>query len=244
VRAGRHGALVREQFEAARRAPAGRAARTVVGGHENVMRQTVIALLGGRSLAGHESPGEASVHVLGGRVRLVAGEAAWDDPRGDLIVVLALPHSLEALEDAAVLLTVAEIDKQARHAIGGRSSRWSRCLTGDTQAPWSPPAGISAATQMASMVSSPVAPLAVSRASVALDSANTARLLPRTRRRCAGQLLAPGGVLRGGRMAHRLGHRRTVAERIGPGRLHREWMQAGRPHRGADPATMVSRPPV
>src|SRR5689334_3924922 len=52
--AGRCGALVDEQLEAARRAPAGRAARTVVGGHENVMRQTVIALLGGRALAEHE----------------------------------------------------------------------------------------------------------------------------------------------------------------------------------------------
>ena len=95
---------------------------------------------------------------------------------------------------------------------------------------------------MASMVSSPVAPLAVSRASVAVDSANTARL-PRTRRRCAGQLLAPGGVLRGGRMAHRLGHRRTVAERIGPGSC------TGTGCRQVDRTaertlrTMVSRPP-
>ena len=107
-------ALAREQLEAARRTPAGRAARTVVGGHENVMRQTVIALLGGRSLAEHESPGEATVHVLRGRVRLIADEAAWEGLRGDLIVVPPRPHSLEALEDAAVLLTVAKIDAPAR----------------------------------------------------------------------------------------------------------------------------------
>jgi hypothetical protein len=41
-------ALAREQLEAARRATAGRAAQTVFGGHEHVMRQTVIALLRGR----------------------------------------------------------------------------------------------------------------------------------------------------------------------------------------------------
>jgi quercetin dioxygenase-like cupin family protein len=109
-------ALAREQLDAARRATSGRAARTVVGGHENVMRQTVIALLGGRALAEHESPGEATVHVLRGRVRLVAGEAAWEGWRGDLIVLPPRPHSLEALEDAAVLLTVAKIDARARSA--------------------------------------------------------------------------------------------------------------------------------
>ena len=47
-------AVAREQLEAARRGQAGRAARTVVGGHEHVLRQTVIALLAGRSLADHD----------------------------------------------------------------------------------------------------------------------------------------------------------------------------------------------
>jgi quercetin dioxygenase-like cupin family protein len=101
-------ALAREQFEAARRATAGRAAQTVFGGHEHVMRQTVIALLRGRSLAEHVNPGEATVHVLRGRVRLVTDTASWDGRQGDLIVVPQSPHSLEALEDSVVLLTVAK----------------------------------------------------------------------------------------------------------------------------------------
>ena len=51
----------------------GRAADTVHGGHEKALRQTLVALAAGQSLAEHENPGEATVLVLEGRVRLVAG---------------------------------------------------------------------------------------------------------------------------------------------------------------------------
>lgn len=101
-------ALARTQLEAAQRASAGRAAQAVVSGHEHTLRQTVIALLSGRSLAEHENPGEATVHVLQGRVRLVAGANSWEGRRGDLVVVPSQPHSLEALTDAVVLLTVVK----------------------------------------------------------------------------------------------------------------------------------------
>lgn len=102
-------ALAREQLAAAARSSAGRAASTIVGGHERVLRQTLIALLAGRSLAEHENPGEATVHVIRGRVRLVAGEDAWDCREGDLVVVPARSHRLDATEDAAVVLTVAKL---------------------------------------------------------------------------------------------------------------------------------------
>lgn len=42
-----------------------------------MLRQTVIAMTGGTALAEHENPGEASVHVQAGRVRLSAGEHSW-----------------------------------------------------------------------------------------------------------------------------------------------------------------------
>jgi quercetin dioxygenase-like cupin family protein len=48
------------------------------------------------------------VYVLRGRARLSAGDLAWEGIHGDLLVVPDSPHSLEALEDSAVLLTVAK----------------------------------------------------------------------------------------------------------------------------------------
>ena len=101
-------ALARELLAAARASSAGRAARTVYGGHEHVLRQTVIALAAGRVLAEHDNPGEATVHVLHGRVRLVSGADSWEGRRGDLLVVPDASHSLEAAENSAVLLTVAK----------------------------------------------------------------------------------------------------------------------------------------
>ena len=55
------------------------------------------------SLAEHDSPGEATLHVLSGRVRLVTSTDAWDGRSGDLITIPATAHSVAAIEDAAVL---------------------------------------------------------------------------------------------------------------------------------------------
>lgn len=100
-------ALSREHLERARMASSGRSSQTVYGGQEHVLRQTLIALAAGQRLDEHENPGEATVQVLHGRVRLVAGESSWRGAVGHLIVVPDRRHSLEAEEDAAVLLTTA-----------------------------------------------------------------------------------------------------------------------------------------
>jgi quercetin dioxygenase-like cupin family protein len=102
-------ALAREQSAAAERATSGRSAHTVYGGHEKVLRQTLIALLAGQRLDEHENPGEATVQVLHGRVRLTAGQDSWEGSSGDLLVVPSSRHSLEALEGSTVLLTVAKL---------------------------------------------------------------------------------------------------------------------------------------
>jgi quercetin dioxygenase-like cupin family protein len=102
-------AMARELLERARGASGDRAAATVIGGHERVLRQTVIAMVKGATLGDHENPGEASVYVLLGRIRLTTGEHSWDGRAGDLLVVPDSSHNLEALENSAVLLTVAKL---------------------------------------------------------------------------------------------------------------------------------------
>jgi quercetin dioxygenase-like cupin family protein len=101
-------ALAREQMERARTDGQQRAAETVYGGHEHVLRQTLICLTAGALMAEHESPGDATVLVLNGRVRLHAGADQWGGRDGDLLIVPPARHSLEALEDSTVLLTVAK----------------------------------------------------------------------------------------------------------------------------------------
>lgn len=98
--------LADEELEAAGGAASGRSARTIHGGHDRALRETVIALLAGRELAEHESPGEATLQVLRGRVRLVAGEDTWQGGVGEHVIIPDARHSLVAVEDAVVLLTV------------------------------------------------------------------------------------------------------------------------------------------
>lgn len=102
-------ALARTQLDAARRASSGRSAKTVHGGHEKVLRQTVVALCAGRVTDDSENPGEATVHVLTGRIRLTTGSTSWDGSAGDLIIVPATRSSIRAVEDSVVLLTVAKL---------------------------------------------------------------------------------------------------------------------------------------
>jgi len=98
--------VVDEQIAAAKSATSGRAAHTVYGGHDHSLRQTVIALAAGQELAEHETAGEATLQVLRGHVRLIAGTESVDGSVGDYLVVPPDRHSLSAVEDSAVLFTV------------------------------------------------------------------------------------------------------------------------------------------
>jgi quercetin dioxygenase-like cupin family protein len=101
-------ALAREHANRAAADSTGRSSTTVFGGHERVLRPTLIALAAGRSLAEHENPGEATIHVLQGRVRLIAKGDSWEGRSGDLLIVPDARHSMEAVEDSVILLTVAK----------------------------------------------------------------------------------------------------------------------------------------
>lgn len=100
-------ALAEQQLAVARGSSSGRSAVTVFGGREHDLRQTVIALAEGHSLAEHSSPGEATLQVLSGTVRLTADAEVWEGHAGDHVVIPPLRHDLAALTDAVVLLTVA-----------------------------------------------------------------------------------------------------------------------------------------
>ena len=102
-------ALARHELAHAMEASSGRSSKTVFGGHEHQLRQTVIALRAGEKLSEHENPGEATLQVLHGRVLLRAGEVSWNGSVGDLLTVPDELHSLDAVEDSVILLTVVKI---------------------------------------------------------------------------------------------------------------------------------------
>ncbi|MCP2030558.1 quercetin dioxygenase-like cupin family protein [Okibacterium sp. HSC-33S16] len=102
-------ALARNELENAKVASSGRSATTIFGGHEHALRQTLIAFRAGEKLSEHENPGEATVQVLVGRVILEAGPTSWSGWIGDLLIVPDARHSLEAVEDSVILLTVVKL---------------------------------------------------------------------------------------------------------------------------------------
>ena len=108
--------------------------RTIDGGRPHMLCQSVIALARGQRIEEHDNPGEATVQVLRGRVRVTAGDDTTDGSPGQLLIVPGARHSLTALEDSAVLLTVAKrpaiaVDEEGTGRAGfyqGRSGhrRW------------------------------------------------------------------------------------------------------------------------
>jgi quercetin dioxygenase-like cupin family protein len=109
-------ALARELLGQASDASDARAARTVIGGHESTLRQTVVALVKDAALTERSNVGEASVFVLRGRVMLTADGQNWEGRDGDLLILPDKPHSVQALQDSAVLLTVVKPGDLDGHA--------------------------------------------------------------------------------------------------------------------------------
>ncbi len=101
--------LAKALLEEARAGSAHRAARTVCGGSDHALRQTLIALAAGAEMSEHENPGEATLHVIEGRIRLAWGGSSLELAAGDHVVLPQERHALAALEDAVALLTAAKV---------------------------------------------------------------------------------------------------------------------------------------
>ncbi|MGC5614646.1 cupin domain-containing protein [Georgenia sp. Z1491] len=100
-------ALIDEQLELAREARARRSSTAVVGDRTSRLRQHLMVLLEGTELQEHDSPGEATLHVLRGRVVLHAGQDEVELAAGAMAEIPPVRHGVRALEDSACLLTVA-----------------------------------------------------------------------------------------------------------------------------------------
>lgn len=83
----------------------GRAAQSVT--HGNRLRQVLMAIRGGAALADHESPGEAMIHCLSGRVTMADGHESWELGAGDTVAIPSRIHRVDAHEDSVILLSVA-----------------------------------------------------------------------------------------------------------------------------------------
>lgn len=97
----------RQVLKTAQEASSGRAADTIVGGHEKRLRQTVVALRQDAVMNVQSSSGEATLLVISGRLWLAAGDTRWFGREWSHLVVPDGPFNVEAETDATFLLTVA-----------------------------------------------------------------------------------------------------------------------------------------
>ena len=97
--------LKRELLKKARDSGSHRAAVTIYGGGDSVLRQTLIALAAGAELGEHDSPPEATLHVLIGTITLYGDQRQWRMESGDHIQIPPERHSVIANEDSIFLLT-------------------------------------------------------------------------------------------------------------------------------------------
>jgi quercetin dioxygenase-like cupin family protein len=92
----------------------GQNARTLIKYDD--LRIVLIALKGGARIPEHKTNGRISVQVLSGHVRLNASGRAFNLLPGSVLSLEErAPHDLEALEESALLLTIAWPGDSARN---------------------------------------------------------------------------------------------------------------------------------
>jgi quercetin dioxygenase-like cupin family protein len=92
--------------EIQRELKSGHTARTLV--KHGSLRIVLVVLKAGATVPEHQTEGRVSIHAIGGRVRVHAGGTAFELPAGRLLALdPGERHDVKALEDSAVLLTIA-----------------------------------------------------------------------------------------------------------------------------------------
>ncbi|HVP04632.1 MAG TPA: cupin domain-containing protein [Dehalococcoidia bacterium] len=105
-------------LERAMAAAAGRTAKTLV--KEGPLRVTLVALRKGAKMSRHHVDGQASMHVLRGRVQFAHEDGTTDLRAGGVLVLdSGVEHEVRALADSAFLITMSwlgETSSQRRAA--------------------------------------------------------------------------------------------------------------------------------
>lgn len=103
------GVLARERLNLAQSSSEGRSAMSLHEGEVSVLRQTVTALLAGRSMVVEHPPDEAWILVLSGRIAVSTDEAPPVSATGtDLVRLPRTSHVVLAEDDTVMLLAVAK----------------------------------------------------------------------------------------------------------------------------------------
>jgi quercetin dioxygenase-like cupin family protein len=84
----------------------GQNARTLV--KHDTLRIVLTALKAGHRIPEHQTDGQISIQTLSGRIHVRAGGRTFDLPGGVLLALEhGVRHDVEAIDDSAVLLTIA-----------------------------------------------------------------------------------------------------------------------------------------
>lgn len=94
-------------LEQARGQAAGRAARTLTPGGGALLKQTLVALDGGRHLDEHTAPGPATILVLSGQITLRVSDTTLPIAEQGWAQLPTEAHSVSADQSAVLLITVA-----------------------------------------------------------------------------------------------------------------------------------------
>lgn len=99
-------ALGSEVLQRAADSPNGHATQLVHSASDVGLAQVLLAIREGHEFADHANPGEATLQVLSGRMRLTAEDEGWTVSAGEVVVIPHRRHAVLAEKDSVAILTI------------------------------------------------------------------------------------------------------------------------------------------